>query len=305
MLRRLPSLPGVPHEDAWARVVERIPLEEAAVRAEAGALPREALDEVARRLVEEEQPERALALLEPLAGEPAKLAAGDEALLRTLLDALDEQGDTARPDAYHRKLERELPVELKSVFSSHQALRLAGGGQSGRAWELLWKAQREDPASSSLPSIEISLLLVEGRLEQAVERARFWRARLRRTERLVADETWDLLDDVIDNPHVALLRFACEDSDPRVERLALLLTRLPAPPEGPLYRFQACDQHPEVGWLVPADEVAASDREWAEVFGQEKPDLVTVDPFEEPDAWERSERWLAWLKQRPPGPATA
>jgi SEC-C motif-containing protein len=87
-----PVLPGLNRELAWALAAGEIPLDDAVELAEAGRIPRPYVGIVARRLLEEGQQARSLAVLEPLFRDPRLLDDGDADSLDALLGAYETLG---------------------------------------------------------------------------------------------------------------------------------------------------------------------------------------------------------------------
>lgn len=101
-----PAVPGLTPELAWALVASELPLDKAADLAEQGGVPRPYLGIVARRLVAEGVPSRALALLEPLFGEAEVLDKSDMDAWDALLAAYRTLGRTEEVRAFLQRFQQ-------------------------------------------------------------------------------------------------------------------------------------------------------------------------------------------------------
>ena len=303
----LPELPPLPPEYAWTAVLEHLPLEEIAALAAAGRVPRLLLAEVGGRLLETGQPERARGLLEGLFERPERWDDRDADALDVLFDAYEALGDREAKRAAVLRLVPHLPPVLRGLLWERLALALAGEEDMDGAWEAFGLAQREDADSPSLGPVEVSLLLVEERTDEAAGKAREWLGLAKRGERALSPDGVALLEEVAADPERVLLRLILEDLLPWVERL-VDLAALPAV-DGPPYELVPVAGEPGGFELVPPADLAELEELWHEAAlppelaaGEEPgPD----EDYEDEDfvsmVWEDGavERWVAFLEDHP------
>ena len=133
-----------------------------------------------RRLLDAGTPRRAVQLLEPLFTRPERLDKRHEEAFDALIDAYDALG------WYRKKAETldTLAARTRPPLSAAVWVRLATIAADRGAWDAAWehfhRARRDAPDHPALPHLEVTLLLFQGKPEQASQRARFALARSRR-----------------------------------------------------------------------------------------------------------------------------
>lgn len=124
--------------------------------------------------------ERARKLLEPIFTELDHLDERAEPAFDVLTDCYTALNKPRKKRALVERVSHARSAVLRSAALQRWCTLLADSGDMDEAWRVFQLAQRADPDSSSLGHLEVILLLTSGRRDQAVERARYWLARLRR-----------------------------------------------------------------------------------------------------------------------------
>lgn len=175
------DLPKPELDEVWLVAVEHFSEAQLAQAIARNRVPPAALAERAMRHLDDDDPKRARALLEPLFAGPAdKLDDRYEPALDALCDIYLELGHDRKKIALLERVGREGSGELKSAALQRLATAQLDAGERDQAWTAFQEAQRHDPNHPALGSLEVTLLIAQGRREEAIARARFWIARLRR-----------------------------------------------------------------------------------------------------------------------------
>lgn len=294
------SVPAFDPELIWAIVVENLPLEKVEELGEAGRIPRTFLGDLATSFLDEGDAERALALARPLFNRPERLNERDGAALNALLEAHDALELREEKQELVDRLARQLKPPLRAVLWEHLVRWHAVEGEMEEAWEALEKARKDDPESSALGPLEVSLLLAEGRTEEAGERARSFRERFRRDPGEITEAGLEFLDKVALDPEDAQLEFSI-GKEVRIQIRELEDWLAGAEPPGAVYDLEAIEDDPGAGRLVAPESLEDVDLGWEDAFFQgvpedfleedEEDETADFDPWEE----ERAERWLGYL----------
>jgi hypothetical protein len=139
-----------------------------------------ALDDVARHWAENDDFERAMLLLEPLFDEGAKPPKHANLLLDTLFDIWPPNHKPQRRSRLAERLSNDSNPELACVALHRCITMLADKGKTEDSWALFHSGMRRYPEDVNFAGLEISLLLSEGRVDDAKRRSEFWSHRLRR-----------------------------------------------------------------------------------------------------------------------------
>lgn len=175
------DLPKPEPDEVWLIAVEHFSEAQLAQAIARNRVPPAALAQRAMRYLDDDEPKRALALLEPLFAVPAdRLDDRYEPALDALCDVYMELGHDRKKIALLERIGHEGRGELKSAALQRLATAWLDAGESDKAWTAFQEAQRHDPNHPSLGLLEVTLLMAQGRREEARGRARFWAARLRR-----------------------------------------------------------------------------------------------------------------------------
>lgn len=252
----------------------------------------EELGHVASQWIEQNRHEQAVALLEPLFAHPAKLDARHEYAFDMLCDAYFELGHPIKRLRLAEGMMQCPDRVLKSAGMHRRCTILADKGDYPAAWKLFKEAQRVDPDNPSLAHLEVILLISQGEVEQAQERARFWAARLRKLG-YGGEQIVDLMEEIAADPSAFIEALepggeAAEVDERSLLRLIDLVEALPAP--ACHYRLQPRDG--EAGPLEADAQLATIEAEWRNVYAAED------DPDGDRDPWADT-AWLDWLARHP------
>jgi len=196
-------------------------------------------------------------LLEPWFVTDADFHAQREGLFDALLDAYS---DLHRPRKKSQLLARAIAVgdrRMRSAALQRQASMAADRGSYPEAWRLFTEAQRGDPQSPSLSHLEVTLLMAEGRHDEARERARFWVHRLTAMRNPELDDLIGLLRDIASRGQQAMQELML-DWHPQLRELAELLRAAPA--VACAYRLEPGDE--DAGPLEPTPALDKRLRDW-------------------------------------------
>lgn len=315
------GVPVLDPELLWVFVIQELPLERVEELGQSGRVPRPLAGEIATGLLDDGDAERALALVQPLFERPDRLDERDGAALNVLLEAHGELELFEEKQELVDRLSKQLKPLLRAVLWEHLVRWHALEGEIEEAWENLEKARKDDPQSSALGPLEVSLLLTEGRTEEAGERARFFRERLRRNPGDLSEAGLEFLDQVAHDPEGTQLEFLIgKDVAAQIRELEALLAGA-RPPET-VYGIEDVEGDPGAGRLVPPESLKDLDRDWEDAFFEASPEdfldedeehgedddlgedeeYLDEDEDEEgPGPWdeERAERWLGFLLENP------
>ncbi len=180
---------------------------------------------------------------------------------------------------------------LRVAALERRSTILADRGDLEAAWQSFRDAQREDPEDPNLATLELTLLVSRGEIEQARERARFWISRLERKRDPELAGFIGFLRRIHADPHAAMAEGDAKRF-PGLDRLGALLAAAPAPQA----QYTAADRG-ESGWVLePLAALAAFESRWRKVFPQTKPGLIaTQHGFE--GMWNTPARWLDFLER--------
>lgn len=325
--------PSLDVDGIWLLLVEQLSLEQAEELGKAGRVPRHFVGELAAALLGEGEALRALALVEPLFERPERLDERDAVALDALLQAYEDlELEVERQEAVER-LARQLKPPLRAALWENLVRSHAVRGEIAEAWEALEKARKDEPVSASLGPLEVSLLLVEGRTQEAGERARYYKDRLRRDPEAVGEEGHAFLDQVARQPEEAQLELSLGEET--AKRLLLLEGLLAVETPASRYEIVEIEGDPGAGRLQAPGSLEPVVQSWDEVFfsgngfevddpddddldedwdeedaeddwedaGDEDPEGFEDEDGEEDDddPWEeeRAESWLGFLLDQP------
>lgn len=163
-----------------------------------------ALGEIAGTWLESGDAQRTVKLLEPLFVDIGALDARAELAFDVLANAYTMLGKPRKKRSLIDRVAQSRVADLRVAALQRQCSILADEGRRAEAWKLFQQAQRESPNHPAFSHLEIIMLLSEGRREEAVQRARFWIARLQRDH---SDDYADLigfLRELVADPDAAL-----------------------------------------------------------------------------------------------------
>jgi len=301
------DLPSFDPEGIWRLVVEALPLDRVEELGRSGRVPRNLAGDLATSFLDDGEPDKALALVQPMFDRPDKLDRLDERDAAALSAFLESLGDLDLLDekaAAVERLAKALKPALRAVLWEDQVRHHAMEGDLLEAWAALEKARKDDPESGALGPLEVSLLMTEGRTAEAGERARFFLDRARRDPEAITEAGTMFLDKIAGDPEGTQLEFSLgEEVKDGILRLQKLLTRL-GPPSA-VYEILPIEGDPGAGRLVPPGSLRRAEEGWDQAFFGPEPEYdAGLDEDEEGidhDAWseEDAARWLAFLPDEP------
>lgn len=294
------EMPELDPEAVWRLTVDELSLEQTEALGASGRVPRSVVGDLATALLDDGDADRALALVSPLFDRPEKLDERDAAALNTLLEAYDNLELEDEKEAAVERLSKVLRPVLRGVLWENLVRSHAVAGEMEEAWEILEKARKDNPKSPALGPLEVSLLLAEGKMAEAGERARYWRDRLRDSD--LTEEGFRFLDRVAADPEKAQTEFALGDEvSVRLRKLEETLVRTRPQVE---YGVQDSTKEPGTLLLVPPPALVEIEEAWVEVFDPQ-PEMWTAENLDRElddwDSWdeENAEAWLGFLLERP------
>ena len=258
------------------------------------ALPASRVDpfavcDTARQWQDEGDDVRAAALLEPWFSGDAPLADRLEPLFEQLMDcylALGQEGKRTRLLA--AAIARGARG-LRSAALQRQSTVLADRGDLEAAWQSFRDAQREDPEDPNLATLELTLLVSRGEIEQARERAHFWISRLERRRDPELRDFIGFLRKAQADPRAAMAEGDLK-GNPGLERFADLLAAAP----GPQAHYALAERGEAGSVLEPGAALAATESRWRKVFPQTKPGLSATQ-HDSDEMWDAPAPWLDLL----------
>ena len=233
-------------------------------------------------------------------------AAEAEALLERIFDDVDRLDERAVPafdalaDCYTdlgrtgkklRLIERVAAARnptLRSAALHRRVTMLADGGKRAEAWRVFEEAQRHEPGNPMLATLEITLLLEEGKHERVRERARFWIGRLGRDRDYDHGELIGHLRKMADDPVRTVLEIETEHR-PALADLRRAIASWPSVECH--YRLAPTDAGL---WLEPDPQLLGIEDEWRELADVAEPELTALSSGDS-DALERAAPAIDWL----------
>ena len=200
-----PHQTHVEEEAFWHILADILPEKELNRALERKRIPRNVITTVAERFLENGKVDKAVTILESIfAGKLNRLdpEVGEYAF-DLLMDAYDRRLNISRKKDFIERILATAPRgTLRSVALQRKATMLADQGELPEAWEAFSQAMRDDPESPSLCILELQLLLVENRLQQAKDRALFWHAKMTKLADKMENpqRLLDFLRDVMEDP---------------------------------------------------------------------------------------------------------
>jgi yecA family protein len=228
--------------------------------------------------------ERTVALIEPLFVDPARLDARHEVALDALLDALLNLGQDGQRRLLLERMVGHTDKALATAARARLVSVLADQGEVERAWALFHETSRFNPNDPQLWPLELTLLLTQGRQEEARLRAPLLAARARQAGlddlavslvRMAQDgigAVHDELNDTVDDPDdLAWLDLVmATPKAPDLEALQALyrVDRLPLEEHGKAFTSVS---------IRPVKKLADLNARWRRRFMVGKPDMTWLD----------------------------
>ena len=214
-----PEFTALAQEDVWPFVIDHLDQRTLETAVAEKRIPQVALATAAQRMIEEGSARRAAQLLEPLFdGRLDRLDERFEDAFDTLCDAYLELGyENKRRDLVYR-VARGADRTLSRAAWERMATIHMDRGEHDEAWAAFQAAQRADPGHPSLALSEVMLLITERRYDEASARAKFWAAKLAKSDSDV-DGLIDTLERIAEDPAGALADTFLEREGVEIESL--------------------------------------------------------------------------------------
>lgn len=162
------------------------------------------------------------------------------------------------------------------------------------AWEDFAEVRRLAPSAPANATLELTILLMSKRYDDARARAQYWLPRLERNTAREADAPLEFVEHVLEDPETALDDTQSRGDYPEFVILEKLLEEAPPVERGP----PAVPHADGELTLTVSPALRRLETRWADVFLVRKPtgaDLLA----ENVDAWEDPEPWLRFLQANP------
>ncbi|MDT8399895.1 MAG: SEC-C metal-binding domain-containing protein, partial [Pseudomonadales bacterium] len=250
-----------------------------------------ALADTARQWRHEGEVKLAAQLLEPWFAGAGKLSGRLGFLFDELMDSYLELDQAGKRKRLLDRVITNGDRELRAAALQRKATVLTDQGDTRGAWEVFQQAQRENPGDPALAILELTLLVSQGDIDKAKQRAKFWLARVKR-DRHINPEMIELLRAAAEDP-VAMFADMARSSDPDLDWLATLFEEAPA-----VQVHYAVETSDSGGILVPDKKLAALEAAWAKVFPRCKPSLTSTG-HGNPEVWNNAPDWLDFLARKP------
>lgn len=235
-------------------------------------IPRERLDplalaDTAEQWLAEGEEQRAAQLLEPLFQKPEKLDARHEDAFNTLMDAwLTLDRPRKRKRLVDALMEHSDP-DLATAARQRKVTMLADQGDWDGAWSIFQASLRRAPDHPQFAHLEVTLLTMQGREDEARARAEFWSQRLRKLDPDYAELILELARDP-----AGVLATNEAAASPLFMHWSALLDTAPVPETAHEVRTSAT-----VLMLEPTRELARIEHQWRRRFPVPKPVLTSFD----------------------------
>lgn len=288
-------------EDLWPTLVE-CRSDAYWLRAEkAGELPDLGLLHVASCYRDDERWQPLRKLIETRLAVPSRCTAPDVVyLIEWLCDAYDALHSTSRKKLalLRRFAEHETPA-VRGGANRRLATVMLDAGDKRAAWAAAEIAREAQPDRPETALFEMTMLVGEGDLKAASERARYWRRRLAEVDH-IPESFLDILDAFAENPSHAFEDALVEDAPPSMRALLDWIDdnadrALPRLQWSPMKDVDDDELLRDAHVLVVPRNRRHLEEEWLEVSGMEKP--FSTQPFSgvEVECWRHCAEWAEWL----------
>lgn len=237
---------------------------------------------------------RAIKLLEPIFIEPSRLSEHDEFAFDVLMDAYLHEGKPRKRVKLIETMLQSGNRSLRVTAMQRHCTMLADAGDYAGAWELFGVAMREYPGQPSFSHLEVTLLMAQGRLAEAKDRAKFWVATLRRQNNPENAELVEFLATIANRPAEAMFDVVA-GRNPFLDRMAALARNLPEPAVH--YAVNASDG---MGVLAADKKLAKLEADWHRLCPLGKPFSTQLLPPDD-TVWQPdiADEWMKFLEKHP------
>jgi len=319
---RLPTIESLPTDVFWTLMHEVMPKKQINLHIKNHQLPINAIAIIADQFSVAGDDVQVIKMLEPLFdGEASRLNHKHSGLLDTLCDSYNAhyKTDKKKKDLLQRMCEhkdRSIRAEAWQRVSSWQ-LDL---GDFPAAMDALSKAMQAEPENPSHSLLELSLLVSSKQIEQAKQRAGFWRRKLKHLE-FELPELINTLEHAQTDPAGALqLTMSQADDDPR---LLQLLEWIDDNADLPIAEYTFEEMSPELDedeleendahlnpmlnaiCILPPKPISDIEQQWQAIKPIDKPFGTQHDPMGGDDIWYDTHTapydkdWINFLQQTP------
>jgi tetratricopeptide (TPR) repeat protein len=235
---RLPEFPPIDPEEMWEIVVSHLSDDQIKRALASRRAPLGALAEIGQRFLDEDRAHDAVKLLAPLFAPGApRLSEKHDPALDVLGDAYLALGEEEKREELLRNMTHCEVRILRANAWARLSLVYTDRQDPHAAWSAFREAQREDPDSPMLATLEVTILLAEQREAEAKERARFHWLRLSKRDD-VSPEHVAYLAQLAQDPAGGMTDAALEAVSPEGKRLRAWAARLP---ERPVLAYEWAD----------------------------------------------------------------
>lgn len=240
-------------------------------------------------------------------------------LIEWLCDSYDALHTTSRKKlALLRRFAKHETPAVRGCANRRLATVMLDAGDKPAAWAAAEAAREAQPESPETALFEMTMLVGEGDMKGASERARYWQHRLADADD-IPDSFFDTLEAFAENPSRAFEDALVEDAPLPLRKL---LDWIDENTERPLPRLRwralsggargASPSHEKPMKDIDDDErlrhahvpvVARNHRrleeEWLDVSGMEKPFSTNSFSAADEECWRHSDEWVGWLGKHP------
>ncbi len=262
----------------------------------------DAVADTAYQWLEDDEPERASALLEPYFKGSGPLTARLAPLFNLLMDSWLELGRDAKRERLIQAILQRGDRIMKADAMQRRTTMLADQGDHAGAWRSFKQASEFNPNDPALSFLEVTTLMSEGRVNEAKLRAQWWAAFLEKQRDPQLADLVSRLRQMASDPHAGMMEVATE-ANPELQRLRELFLAAPAPRVR--HRFEVFMQEDEDGAshavateFEPDAALGKLEKRWRKIFPQAKPSLSVVHNDAE-EVWDNAPEWLDLLQKNP------
>ncbi|MDH5548091.1 MAG: SEC-C domain-containing protein [Gammaproteobacteria bacterium] len=256
---------------------------------------------VAGDLMDKYDYEKAAILLEPI------FNAGQKKLPKHFDDAFELLIDCYLQLGKPRKKQQLINLGLASndkyfraIALRRQALVLADKGDFDGAWDTFKAAQRMEPDNLDLGHLEITLLMSQGNIDMAKQRAQFWLSRFRRLGDKAPPEILDFFRSVIEAPERTFADAGMGALPLANEVLAPLIRALPQSTPKCFYDIHDGPDDDD-GILMVRSEASKLSRQWDQLSPMLDPFGASMFHADDEDPWDDdiAEAWVGFVQENP------
>lgn len=261
-----------------------------------------AVADTAMQWLKEGKAQRTVGLLEPYFAGTGPLSVKLSPIFNELMEAWSVLGKHAKRRALVQDLLERGDRPLKSDVLQRWTTILADQGDYAAAWRAFKEASALNPNDPALSFLEVTVLVSEGRLDDARTRARWWAGFLSRLRDPDLAHPIERLLEMAEDPHLGMLHTAAE-ANPDLQRLHALFLAAPQPTvrHSFIVHTEKDEQgvsHTLTAGFTPDAPLATLEKRWKKTFRQVKPPSIAVQN-DAPKVWKNADDWLNLLQEQP------